>query len=68
MVNEKFRESVAAWDCFHEHEETFPAFFSHVLSLHDTDLSLVERRILVTFLVNVYQSLEDKMVRERCLK
>ena len=68
MVNEKFRENVSAWACFHKDEDKFPLFFARALGLQEQDLSLVQRRILVTFLVNVFQSLEDKMVRERCLK
>jgi intron-binding protein aquarius len=33
MVNEKFRENVAAWVCFHDRKDAFKAFLSRVLQL-----------------------------------
>eukprot|EP01117_Protostelium_nocturnum_P000116 TRINITY_DN1019_c0_g1_i4.p1 TRINITY_DN1019_c0_g1~~TRINITY_DN1019_c0_g1_i4.p1 ORF type:complete len:1386 (-),score=536.20 TRINITY_DN1019_c0_g1_i4:27-4184(-) len=69
LVNEKFRENVNAWECFHGREEEFSEFFEKVLSLkEDYELSFAERTSHILFLINTFQSLEDKMVRDECLK
>ncbi|PRP87317.1 intron-binding protein aquarius-like [Planoprotostelium fungivorum] len=69
MVNEKFRENVHAWDCFHTREAVFPAFFSKALKLKDDyDLTYEESSQFLVFLINCFQSLEDAMVREQVEK
>ncbi|XP_028229017.1 uncharacterized protein LOC114409680 isoform X1 [Glycine soja] len=35
MVNEKFRENVAAWTCFHERKDAFKGFLESVLRLKE---------------------------------
>ncbi|XP_056697609.1 uncharacterized protein [Spinacia oleracea] len=35
MINEKFRENVAAWVCFHDRKDVFKAFLESVLRLKD---------------------------------
>ena len=51
MVNEKFRETVPAWACFHEREDEFPAFINRVLSLKEDKIqqkmSVRERKMSV---------------------
>jgi len=69
MVNEKFRENVQAWECFHSRESDFPAFFDKVLRLNDEyELSYQEHTDFLVFLINCFQSLEDSMVRQQIEK
>jgi len=69
MVNEKFREQVSAWPAFETRPEVFPAFFSAVVAAHDDEgTSLKEKSMIVKFLVNCFQSLENTMVRGVCLQ
>jgi intron-binding protein aquarius len=70
MVNEKFRENVSAWDCFLEDRpERFSKFFKEVLSIYKRGkLSIREKTIYLTFLINCFQSLETKLIRDECLK
>ncbi|PNW82948.1 hypothetical protein CHLRE_06g300750v5 [Chlamydomonas reinhardtii] len=71
MVNEKFREGVPAWTCFHTREDAFPGFFKRVLSLKDgreEELKLHERTAYVLFMIRSFQSLEDEMVRAQVLR
>ncbi|KAL5203408.1 hypothetical protein ABZP36_014360 [Zizania latifolia] len=35
MVNEKFRENVAAWTCFHDRKDAFDGFLWRVLKLKE---------------------------------
>jgi intron-binding protein aquarius len=65
MVNEKFRESVAAWTPFHNHApEKFAAFFKRVMALKtERELTTSEKTAHLVFLIHVFQSLEDEMVR-----
>ncbi|KAJ1440475.1 Intron-binding protein aquarius, N-terminal, partial [Sesbania bispinosa] len=35
MVNEKFRENVAAWACFHDRKDVFKGFLERVLRLKE---------------------------------
>ncbi|CAA0827249.1 P-loop containing nucleoside triphosphate hydrolases superfamily protein, partial [Striga hermonthica] len=35
MVNEKFRENVAAWICFYDRKDMFEAFLERVLRLKE---------------------------------
>lgn len=55
-------------DCFHEKADAFPGLFERTLNLLGTSMSIQERTIYVTFLVNCFQSLEDEMVRKECLR
>ncbi|KAG2449906.1 hypothetical protein HYH02_000012 [Chlamydomonas schloesseri] len=71
MVNEKFREGVPAWTCFHTREDAFPGFFKRVLSLKDgreEEPKLHERTAYVLFMIRSFQSLEDEMVRAQVLR
>ncbi|KAH7440467.1 hypothetical protein KP509_04G109200 [Ceratopteris richardii] len=38
MVNEKFRENVPAWKCFHDRKENFEPFLKRILTLKDESL------------------------------
>ena len=56
MVNEKFREGVPAWGCFHSREDAFPAFFQRVLELKDhPSMSQHERTSFLMFMINSFQ-------------
>ncbi|GLI62109.1 hypothetical protein VaNZ11_004692 [Volvox africanus] len=71
MVNEKFRENVPAWMCFHTREDAFPGFFKRVLSVkegQEEKLRLHERTAYVLFMIRAFQSLEDEMVRAQVLR
>ncbi|GAX76342.1 hypothetical protein CEUSTIGMA_g3788.t1 [Chlamydomonas eustigma] len=70
MVNEKFRENVPPWTCFHARKEAFPDFFKQVLSIKDgvRELKVHERTAYLVFAINIFQSLEDEMVRGQVLR
>ncbi|KAI8476245.1 MAG: hypothetical protein J3K34DRAFT_511964 [Monoraphidium minutum] len=72
MVNQKFREGVPAWTCFHTREDAFSGFFRRVLELRAPEplaaLSQHERTAYVLFFTNVFASLEDEMVRGQALR
>eukprot|EP01116_Phalansterium_solitarium_P021731 TRINITY_DN6889_c0_g2_i1.p1 TRINITY_DN6889_c0_g2~~TRINITY_DN6889_c0_g2_i1.p1 ORF type:complete len:1438 (-),score=611.74 TRINITY_DN6889_c0_g2_i1:257-4549(-) len=69
LVNDKFREAVPAWDCFHTKEDLVPKFFARIFALRaDPELSVRERTAYIVFLINCFQSLEDTMVRKECLR
>ncbi|CAM8910515.1 unnamed protein product [Rhodiola kirilowii] len=69
MVNEKFRENVAAWICFYDVKEKFKAFLERVLRLKEgRDLSTSEKTNYLLFMINAFQSLEDEVVRETILR
>ncbi|EFJ49751.1 hypothetical protein VOLCADRAFT_104194 [Volvox carteri f. nagariensis] len=71
MVNEKFRENIPAWACFHTREDAFPGFFKRVLSLkegREGKLRMHERTAYVLFMIRSFQSLEDEMVRAQVLR
>eukprot|EP00803_Ostreobium_quekettii_P001943 evm.model.scf_2381.2 EVM.evm.TU.scf_2381.2 scf_2381:10191-21993(-) len=69
MVNEKFREGVSAWACFHEREEGFAAFFQRVLELSDLrEMRRHEQIAYLMFMISSFQSLEDAMVRSQVLR
>ncbi|CAB4411821.1 unnamed protein product [Rhizophagus irregularis] len=71
MVNEKFRERVAAWDCFMKSPEQFPGFFKRVLELSipplANTLSPKVRKYIVLFLIRVFQSIENPLIRGECM-
>jgi hypothetical protein len=58
MVNEKFRENVPAWACFHEREDVFPLFFKRVLTLKDQEehvMSIREKTNYLLFMIHCFQ-------------
>ncbi|KAK7308329.1 hypothetical protein VNO77_41931 [Canavalia gladiata] len=69
MVNEKFRENVAAWTCFHERKDAFKGFLERVLRLKEgRELSIAEKTNYLVFMINAFQSLEDEVVSRTILK
>uniref|UniRef100_A0A7S3R311 Intron-binding protein aquarius n=1 Tax=Dunaliella tertiolecta TaxID=3047 RepID=A0A7S3R311_DUNTE len=74
MVNEKFREGVPAWTCFHTREGLFADFFKCFLTLkarreeQGVAMRMHERTTYLVFTINVFQSLEDEMVRAQVLR
>ncbi|KAK3147071.1 hypothetical protein QOZ80_3BG0277710 [Eleusine coracana subsp. coracana] len=70
MVNEKFRENVAAWTCFHDRKDTFKGFLWRVLKLKEEErtLNMAEKTNYLLFMINAFQSLEDELVRETILQ
>uniref|UniRef100_A0A0E0NVY2 Intron-binding protein aquarius N-terminal domain-containing protein n=1 Tax=Oryza rufipogon TaxID=4529 RepID=A0A0E0NVY2_ORYRU len=70
MVNEKFRENVAAWTCFHDRKDAFKGFLWRVLKLkeEDRELNMAEKTNYLLFMINAFQSLEDELVRETILQ
>lgn len=70
MVNEKFRENVPAWKCFHDRKENFEPFLKRILSLKDQgrNLNVAEKTNYLLFIIHCFQSLEDEMVRGPALK
>lgn len=57
-------------DAFQKHNvEAFGPFFTRVLNLRKSDkLSMRERLFYLTFIINCFQSLETKAVRDQCLR
>ncbi|XP_062211429.1 uncharacterized protein LOC133912612 isoform X2 [Phragmites australis] len=70
MVNEKFRENVAAWTCFHDRKDAFKGFLWLVLKLKGEEraLTMAEKTNYLLFMINAFQSLEDELVRETILQ
>lgn len=71
MVNEKFRESIPAWTCFHTRAEVFPSFLQRVLALKQQGGRPVRTHELIAFLlfsIHIFESLENEMVRTQVLK
>ncbi|KAL3732608.1 hypothetical protein ACJRO7_029278 [Eucalyptus globulus] len=69
MVNEKFRENVAAWTCFYDRKDQFKGFLDRVLRLKEgRDLSIPEKTNYLVFMINAFQSLEDEIVSETVLR
>ncbi|OVA07623.1 Intron-binding protein [Macleaya cordata] len=70
MINEKFRENVAAWMCFYDKKDLFKAFLERVLRLKEQGrtLSIAEKTNYLLFMINIFQSLEDEIVSETVLK
>ncbi|KAJ8445859.1 hypothetical protein Cgig2_000171 [Carnegiea gigantea] len=60
MINEKFRENVAAWVCFHDRKDLFKAFLERVLRLKDQvqadRFSIAEMTNYLVFMINAFQS------------
>ncbi|KAH6766515.1 P-loop containing nucleoside triphosphate hydrolases superfamily protein [Perilla frutescens var. hirtella] len=69
MVNEKFRENVAAWICFYNRKDMFKAFLERVLRLKEgRSLTISEKTNYLLFMINAFQSLEDEIVSERVMR
>ncbi|GMH30504.1 hypothetical protein Nepgr_032347 [Nepenthes gracilis] len=70
MVNEKFRENVAAWKCFYDRKDVFKAFLERVLRLKQQGrcLTIAEKTNYLVFMINAFQSLEDEIVSETVLR
>ncbi|CAN1813775.1 RNA helicase aquarius [Linum perenne] len=69
MVNEKFRENVAAWLCFYDRKEAFTGFLERVVRLKEgRDMSLAEKTNYLVFMINAFQSLEDEIVSKTVLR
>ncbi|KAL8542173.1 hypothetical protein ACS0TY_003147 [Phlomoides rotata] len=69
MVNEKFRENVAAWICFYDRKDMFKAFLERVLRLKEgRSLTIAEKTNYLLFMINAFQSLEDEIVSERIMR
>ncbi|XP_041989829.1 RNA helicase aquarius-like [Salvia splendens] len=69
MVNEKFRENVAAWICFYDRKDMFKSFLERVLRLKEgRSLTLSEKTNYLLFMINAFQSLEDEVVSERIMR
>ncbi|XP_030465528.1 uncharacterized protein LOC115684792 [Syzygium oleosum] len=69
MVNEKFRENVAAWTCFYDRKDEFTGFLDRVLCLKEgRELSIPEKTNYLVFMINAFQSLEDEIVSETVLR
>ncbi len=76
MMNEKFREGVAPWESMFGRDsagtsDKFAALFDEVLQLHESrarPLSMHERASYTLFLINCFQSLEQRSVRQAALR
>ncbi|XP_065627789.1 uncharacterized protein LOC112022995, partial [Quercus suber] len=69
MVNEKFRENVAAWVCFYDRKDIFKGFLERVLRLKEgIELSIAEKTNYLVFMINAFQSLGDEVVSETVLR
>ncbi|KAK6933867.1 Intron-binding protein aquarius, N-terminal [Dillenia turbinata] len=70
MINEKFRENVAAWICFYDRKDAFRGFLERVLRLKNEgrSLNIAEKTNYLLFMINAFQSLEDEIVSETVLK
>jgi intron-binding protein aquarius len=56
MINEKFRENVAAWICFHDRDDLFKKFLQKVLRLKEgRDLTIAEKTNYLVFMINAFQ-------------
>ncbi|KAM1229509.1 hypothetical protein ACFX2G_040678 [Malus domestica] len=69
IVNEKFRENVAAWACFYDRKDVFKGFLERVLRLKSgRELSIAEKTNYLVFMINAFQSLEDEIVSDTVLR
>lgn len=69
MINEKFRENVAAWICFYDRKDMFKAFLERVIRLKEgRSLSIAEKTNYLLFMINAFQSLEDDIVSKKIMR
>ncbi|KAL9104746.1 MAG: hypothetical protein Q9163_000358 [Psora crenata] len=67
LISTKARESLPTWDILADHHIRFSSFFRRVLALSlDTTLSANVRTLVLHFLVNAFQSLDNGLVRKEC--
>ncbi|KAL5982160.1 hypothetical protein ACLOJK_016229 [Asimina triloba] len=57
MINEKFRENVAPWICFHDRKDAFRGFLGRFLRLKEEgrSLTLAEKTNYLLFMINAFQ-------------
>ncbi len=69
-TNSDYHINTTLLDAFQKHNvESFGPFFTRVLNLRKSDkLSMRERLFYLTFIINCFQSLETKIVRDQCLR
>lgn len=72
LINEKFRQNLLnIWDPFHSREEAMQPFLQKVLELKcnsEQKMTINEKACYLQFLINCFQSLEDPIVRDCCLR
>jgi intron-binding protein aquarius len=71
MINEKFREGSPAFDNITESDDKFQDFFKRTVSLSpplDSTLTMLQQTSLIMFFTNVFQSLENRVVRQCALR
>jgi intron-binding protein aquarius len=66
LLNEKFRQRISS--PLSIIISSFPEFFRRVLSLILTPIELIIRESLIVFLINVFGSLENEVVRTSAMK
>ncbi|CAH1406700.1 unnamed protein product [Nezara viridula] len=68
MMNEKFRERVEAWTSIKkqpEHADGFLRQMFHASLEEDVKLSFLEKKTLILFLTNTFNSIEVELIREQ---
>jgi len=70
LVNQKFKEDLMSiWEPFDAKPERFSAFLTRVLRLkHTRDMSVLEAREYLLFLIHAYQSFESATLRSWCMR
>ncbi len=65
MVIEKSRERVPIWKSFSSRDAAIPALFQRIIRLvHERELNIVEKTLLVQFLINSFEGFEHTLVRQ----
>ncbi|KAL4580798.1 hypothetical protein LXL04_017004 [Taraxacum kok-saghyz] len=69
MINEKFRENVAAWICFYDRKDTFKAFLERVLCLKESlEDDIVSKKVMRLASLHCWHSLSfGRFQMELCL-
>lgn len=69
LVNEKCRDGASpVFQILTGDEEKFQLFFGDVIALSETEMDITQWTVYISFLTNVYRSLEDISVRRCSLK
>jgi len=71
LVNERFRENIPILDCLTNDEDKFESFFKQVVLIPfepSFDLRGNDRVSYITFLISLYKSMEDKVIRRCALR
>jgi hypothetical protein len=67
MVIEKSRERVPIWKSFSTREAFISKLFARIIQLpKERELSIVEKTLLVQFLINAFEGMEHPAVRQVC--